>query len=549
MNSLLFYYYSGSLLLGGFIALISGIIVYLNNKQRFENISWLALSVGTSLWSFGYFSMITTNDHNVALFSNWALHFGAIFIPICYLMFALAVTDTYERYKFFFYSLLPVTAVFLALNTSAFFVRDVFQKFIFNFAPDAGPAYIFFAVYFFAVVFFAIYILAKSMFEKTDPIEKMRLKYILLSSSAGFTGGGGVFFLTFNVNFPPYFLLLFTFYPVIITIAILRYKLFSLKILTTELLVFVFWSILLLQVLFANGMSYQMVSVVVLVVSIIFGVLLIRSVTKEVKLKEHLLELAVEVSRANQRLRRSEEQKSEFISIASHQLRTPLTVIKGYASMVMEGSFGKLEGEVPAAVSKLFQATQKVVGLVDDLLTLSRIERGKNAFTFTPVNIHEVATEVVNEMQAMAEEAGLTLTLSLDSVDGGHMVEGDREKLKQVLRNLVNNAFRFTRAGFVRVGLSCDDYARRLRISVSDTGIGIAEDKLSKIFDSFTTAVPQKKGEEAMHGSNLGLYLVKEIIKAHQGSVHAESAGVGQGSTIIVELPFKGDESQVTSSI
>jgi signal transduction histidine kinase len=332
-----------------------------------------------------------------------------------------------------------------------------------------------------------------------------------------------------------------------IAYAILKYRLFDIKLILVELAVLLLNLFLFINIFLSQRGDILILNAAIFVAVLIFSVLLLRRIYGDIRDRERIQELVKEVVVANERLRRSEEQKSEFISIASHQLRTPLTVIKGYASMMLEGSFGRLGSEVHSAVGKLFQATQIIVSLVEDILTLSRIERGKNVLTFASVNIYEVVTEVVNEMNGAAKEAGLALTL--DSTDRGLLIQGDRNKLKQVLRHLVSNALQFTHAGFVRVHLSYDEGTQCSRIVVSDTGMGIAGEKLDSLFDHFSTITPHPKGTRSTGSSSFGLYLVKEIVKAHHGKVWAESAGIGQGATFIVEIPFQGNKTLGAESI
>ncbi len=534
-----FDYYSLSLFVGGFVAIISGAIVYINNRHGFTNLAWFLLTISTAIWSFGYFLMINAPTYNIAFLSNWILHYSAIFIPIFYLLFVLAITGYYERYKKILFLSVVFLVIFLILNSTSLLVRDVLPKFIFHYAPDAGPFYIYFTLYFFALVLFSLIVLILKI-RSVDVTEAQRLKYILFSSSAGFIGGGSVFFLTFNINLPPYPLIFFTFYPIIIAYAILRHNLFNVKIIATELFIFILWIIILIRVFLSQSPLEKGINVTLLALIIIFGTLLIKGVTKEVRTRERIEGLVKDLAKANEHLREMEQQKSEFVSIASHQLRTPLTAIKGYASMILEGSFGALNEQARDAVEKLFKSSQRLVGLVEDFLTVSRIERGKMQFDFISVDLKELIGGVVRDLELDAKDKGPALTFQIEN-GSLYVVRGDALKLKQVFTNIVDNAIKFTNHGFIRVLLSRNDETKKMRIAVSDTGAGMDFNTILHLFKRFDEEMTSDRGRNVgMSPGGLGLYVSHQIIKAHGGTIWAQSEGLGKGSTFFVELPESG---------
>jgi len=534
-----FDYYSLSLFVGGFVAIVSGVIVYINNRHSFTNLAWFLLTISTAIWSFGYFLMINAPTYNIAFLSNWILHYSAIFIPIFYLLFVLAITGYYERYKKILFLSVVFLVIFLILNSTSLLVRDVLPKFIFHYAPDAGPFYIYFTLYFFALVLFSLIVLILKI-RSVDVTEAQRLKYILFSSSAGFIGGGSVFFLTFNINLPPYPLIFFTFYPIIIAYAILRHNLFNVKIIATELFIFILWIIILIRVFLSQSPLEKGINVTLLALIIIFGTLLIKGVTKEVRTRERIEGLVKDLAKANEHLREMEQQKSEFVSIASHQLRTPLTAIKGYASMILEGSFGALNEQARDAVEKLFKSSQRLVGLVEDFLTVSRIERGKMQFDFISVDLKELIGGVVRDLELDAKDKGPALTFQIEN-GSLYVVRGDALKLKQVFTNIVDNAIKFTNHGFIRVLLSRNDETKKMRIAVSDTGAGMDFNTILHLFKRFDEEMTSDRGRNVgMSPGGLGLYVSHQIIKAHGGTIWAQSEGLGKGSTFFVELPESG---------
>ncbi|MBI2053818.1 MAG: GAF domain-containing protein, partial [Candidatus Staskawiczbacteria bacterium] len=216
-------YFNISLLIGSLVALGSGIFAYFRNKERLVNRAWLRLNMASAVWGFGYFLMITTSAKNIAWYSNWILHIAAIFIPVLYMHFVLALINKKGEYKWTLRMSYFLAFIFFIVNPTKLFVQDLKSKYIFDYVCDAGPLYIYFTVYFFGWAILSSYILYRNFREKTGIIAS-QLKYVFFSSAVGFIGGGSVFLLTFNIPFPPYPIILYTFYPLVITYSIVKYR-------------------------------------------------------------------------------------------------------------------------------------------------------------------------------------------------------------------------------------------------------------------------------------------------------------------------------------
>ena len=543
------HYYTLSLFLGGFIALLSGLVVYLSDRKKLENIAWLALNITTAIWSFGYFSMISSNTQHVGMISNWVLHGGAIFIPVFYFLFTIAITGNYERYKYIFALSSFIALGFLVLNTSELFISSVFPKYIFSNAPDAGPLYIYFTIYFFFFVLLSLVILGKQIIKTEDWANKTKLRYVFYSSLFGFAGGGSVFLLTFNIPIPPYPIILFSLFPIVIAIAVVKHHLFGLKVVVTELLTFILWIVILARTLISSTAEDVLINGGLLVASVILGIFLIRSVLKDVEARELIQGLAKklegansELEGANEKLKKLDRQKSEFVSIASHQLRSPLTVIKGYLSMFIEGepALGNVkEGSITPkgaeVINTMFQSTNRLAHIIEDFLNVSRIEQGRMKYEMSDFDIRQMTMEVVNEFNASVEQKGLTIAFSDKTSSESYMVSADPGKIRQVIGNVIDNSIKYTPQGGITVYI--ERLRESIRISVRDTGIGISAENLKNLFQKFSRAA--NAGKVNVTGSGLGLFVAVEIMKAHNGKLYAESEGEGKGSTFVIELPLK----------
>ncbi len=223
--------------------------------------------------------------------------------------------------------------------------------------------------------------------------------------------------------------------------------------------------------------------------------------------------------------------KSDFFSSMSHELRTPLTSIKEGINLLREGAGGAIPERQKRLLAILSEESKRLIDLVNSLLDLSKMEAGMMTYTFEPGTIAPLVERATTEMTPLIEARKITLTTKVDGKLP--VIKIDREKILQVLRNLVGNAVKFTpEGGQVRVVARLVN--RGVEVSVSDTGSGIKRENLTTIFEKFHQA-PFKQSNH-IKGTGLGLAIVKHVITAHGGNVWAESEP-GQGSSFIFVLP------------
>jgi signal transduction histidine kinase len=251
-----------------------------------------------------------------------------------------------------------------------------------------------------------------------------------------------------------------------------------------------------------------------------------------VKLKQEVDRATADLKQANTKLKRLDVAKSEFISIASHQLRTPLTVIKGYISMILEGSFGKISKTQKESLEKVYESSERLIQLIENLLNISRIESGRLQYSFMPLDLEKLVANVVEELESVAKKKGLRFTYKKPKT-ALPTLKLDEEKLRQVIMNLIDNSIKYTKQGSVTVSLYQKD--NRVIFSVKDTGIGIDEEGKDNLFKKFSRGT----GTSLIHteGTGLGLYVAKQIVEGHGGDIWVESPGEGKGSEFLVSLP------------
>jgi signal transduction histidine kinase len=228
-----------------------------------------------------------------------------------------------------------------------------------------------------------------------------------------------------------------------------------------------------------------------------------------------------------------ERLKSTFVAIVSHELRTPLNAILGYAEMFKESVYGPVNDKQLNMAERIMKNTQRLLGLINDLLDQAQMEAGRLTIQMAPVHPTELLENLHGVMDHLAQEKGLKLTSEIDDYLP-EVLNGDGARLHQILVNLVNNGVKFTDQGTIHVRLFCP-YDNKWGLEVSDTGSGIPEDELPYIFDTFHQV---ESGANRIHGGfGLGLSIVKQLVTLMSGEIKVKSK-VDVGTTFTITLPL-----------
>jgi PAS domain S-box-containing protein len=235
--------------------------------------------------------------------------------------------------------------------------------------------------------------------------------------------------------------------------------------------------------------------------------------------------------------KQSEEEKNNFISTASHEMRTPVAVIEGYLGMLLNPKLATIDERARGYVEKAHENSQHLGDLFQDLLDTTKLDDGRMEQNLEPVNAVEFAQEVVESLQAKAASKNLQLSLAMGGQGAAAVmpifyVMADKNHLLEVVDNVVDNAIKYTETGGVEV--SVDGDANRVRFMIRDSGIGIAPEDVPHLFQKFYRV--NNSDTREIGGTGLGLYIVRKMVEAMNGRVWVESA-LGQGSTFYVELP------------
>lgn len=253
---------------------------------------------------------------------------------------------------------------------------------------------------------------------------------------------------------------------------------------------------------------------------------------ENVRLFQEIQEKNRQLEVANERLMDLDRLKSDFVANVSHELRTPLTAIKGAVDLILREVAGPLNEKQIHYLTRVKSNTHRLAGLINDVLDLSKIEEGKIELQAGPVSLVGLVQEVVETLKPIAAEKNLLIQVAIP--ESSLMVWADRDKVMQVLMNLIGNAIKFTEdRGRVTVSAAVDG-SEWIRVSVRDTGQGIPTEELRKIFDKFYQV--SAEGKEKPKGTGLGLAIAKTLIELHGGKIWVES-DLNRGSTFCFTLP------------
>lgn len=295
--------------------------------------------------------------------------------------------------------------------------------------------------------------------------------------------------------------------------------------------------ILFVEALTAQTLFAASITTLILVLFAGTGVSLIRTVREEIRAREDMEHLLEDLAQAHESLEALDKKKSEFISVASHHLRDPLTVIKGYSSMLLENSFGELHSSLREAVGRIFRSSERLIAIVDDFLDTARIESGDMPYEWSLVDVRAMLEDLVAEFRPIADHADVRIAFASSGNDP-LIARADAGKIRQMFSNLVDNAITYNvKRGSVSVAV------RRIPggngdvilATFTDTGIGIRAEDLDRIFEKFGRGEGVSK--VYTEGSGLGLYVAREILRRHGGRIWGESQGLGKGATFYVEIP------------
>lgn len=483
-------------------------------------------------WALAILCFRTVTDTAAALLLIKLSYVSALLLAFCFYRFALL-----------FPRIAPISAarrlseyLVVAAVTAALLVPGVLAEGIrvYSWGKEVAlePA----AWSVFAVVFLFFFVSGQVRLLRNVPLARgvERTQLIIIAWTVAVIG---LFGIVFNLLLPSPFLEnfryiwtgpLFTFiFAVVITYAIFRYKLFNPQAAVSELLVLALVLVLLVDAMLAASVGERWLDGSLLAAASIVGALLIGSINRDIRQRE-----IIEAQRDS--IEQASAEKSEFMSFASHEIRNPVTAIRGYASLMLEGNIGSLSPPALETVNKIAELSEEVLQLISQYLAKSKAELGQITYEPTIFDFSTTALEIADAARAAAQQKGLVLNVNIDgSVPLPVRADKIKIKIKEAIGNIIDNAVKYTPVGSVTVAL--DRHGDTARLVVKDTGIGIPPEVLPHLFAKFSRADAHHAN---IQGSGIGLYLAKTFIETHGGTIRVESTGEGKGSTFVIELPL-----------
>lgn len=426
-------------------------------------------------------------------------------------------------------------------------------------------------------------------YRSSDDVQKMQLRYIffglgLFTLLATFFGG----ILPLIINSQEYYrignyssvlFLAFTAY------AITEYHLFNIKVIVTELAVAALSLILFIQIFVSRAILEGGIKGLIWIGATYGGYLLIQSVIREIKFREELQVMTEQLAHANVHLKELDQMKTEFVSLASHELLTPVSAIEGYLSMLLDEHMAKVEDpKAQKYLSNVYSSAKRLARLIADMLNISRIEEGRLLVEKKDIDLSELIKQVIDEIKFKSDEKKQKIVFEtpLDGARGkpdGWKSYGDPDKVKEVIINLIGNSIKYSKTpGTIHIRIekiptawvaekwqkieedikqrplddqeaihsAVDEHFRnfvgnqQLMISVKDQGIGIPKEELSRLFKKFHRVGDYTTAES--QGTGLGLYISRALVELHHGRIWADSEGPSKGSTFTFTLPDISDK-------
>ena len=519
--------------------LILAFAVFFNNRDSITNQAFLFFAIITVLWGW-------------VNYSNYQVHVPYLAFWLTKLTLFFAVWHVYGIFQFFYvfpnekvafsrlykFFILPITVITSLVVLTPFALVEVTQ-----WSEDGrilqiinGPGMALFALVIFSFIISATTLLIKKFLSSK---KNKKIQFILIFIGTVLTF---ILLLSFNFILPAFFAIprfipygMVFIFPFILftTYAIIRHGFLNLKVISTELLVFGLSTAIIFEIVISDSLITILYKISLFLLVLGVGILLIRSVRSEVQQREKVTKLAKSLENANVKLQELDQLKTEFLSIATHQLRTPLSIIKGYTSLMQDGAYGKMPKKAFPILDNIDVSNERLIKLVDEFLNVSRIEQGRTQYRFVDTPIKELAEGVVTELKQRALPKHITLDLAIGK--GVKNADMDEDKIRHGLYNFVDNAIKYSPEK-TSVHISIEEKDGGVAFHVMDEGVGMDEKDLKNLFQKFYRSEHVLRD---FQGTGLGLFVVKQFTEAHHGKVWAKSKGIGKGSEFGMWIPVK----------
>lgn len=526
--------YSVLPLASSIVVFLLGFFIWLKKPKEWLYILFFLYNFTITIWLFGTFMLFNVVTDAEKIYWDRFIYIGVVFIPIFLYHFGLLYCNRLKGQRWILAIGYLLAFIFLPLSQlSNQFVSGLYT-YPWGVHTVAQTFHHYFLVFFF---FYFIYFFINLWrhYRESVGTHKVQVKYILIGYGILDVIGPLAFLPAYGIPIYPVVFLSAIPFAGFLAYAIVRHHALNVRIITAEILVAIINLFVWGAILFFNltGDKNKVLLLVLAILIFVFSLVLMKSVRKEIKQREDEA-LVSALEETNRRLRELDHQKIEFLNIAAHHLRTPVSIIRNYVAMMKDGDFGAVPENLREVLDHIYQSNQWLVRLSDEIINIAHLESGQTKFHLAQGDLCAVVNNIVGELKSKAEQKGLRLTAI--EMGEGLSAHFDEEKIKFVLLNYIENAIKYTLGGEITVRAEKD--GEGVSVVVKDTGIGFAKADQQDFFQKF------KRGENARElevntSTGLGLYIVRKFVEGHHGRIWAKSDGVGKGSEFGFWIPLK----------
>ncbi len=520
------------------LAVLLGLIVLWGKRTSPIHQLFFLVAFDTGFWSFSSTMADVVRDTASAMTWTKMAIVGPFFLSAAFLCLSYYFSEKKETLskKKAFVIFLPSIVALALTPTSLNVVSVTLQPWGTDFVP--GPLYTVLLAHLLLYFMLAGRRLYRAYRKSADPIARKQILFLMAGIILVVASGvitnlilPTVFDYTRASVIGPAATLFF----VILTMyAIVRHGLLNLKIIATEIFAGIFVFINFIQLFNSATTAEFATNVTVFVCTTLAAILLIRSVFDEVRRREEIQTLAAQLESANAHLKEMDSLKNEFISIASHQLRTPITVIKGYLALMLEGAYGPLSDSLHEKVVNMNLMNERLVQMINNMLNVSRIEKNRIEYTCAVIDLYPVIGQAVEEMAAKASMKGIGLRIE-GATFGPVEAYVDMEKTIEILSNLIDNSIKYSSKGTISISATLFVRKKCVVVTVADEGYGMNKEDLQKVFTKFYRS--SDPAIVSQGGTGLGLYVCAMFVRGMGGDIWVEKSAPGKGTSISFALP------------
>ena len=517
-----------------------GIIILARDKKSATGILFFLFALTNAVTSISnYLSLNSPNDQSTLFWIRMVM-FCAAFMGLFFYLFASTFPSrSILIKKFWFYLLI----IFALIDSIIAISPWLFTKVTINdlqIQPAPGPGMLPYMLIFISMIIGGIILLIKNYLRSKG---NLRTQYKFLFSGLALTF---IFIIAINLILVNVYKIssfqfmagLFTLiYVATIAYAIVKHNLFNIRVIVTEIAVAIINIILITQIFSSRTVLEGLLRSLFFVLVFYGSYILVNSVHREIKQREEIQKLADDLKVANEHLKDLDKLKDDFLSMAAHELNTPLAAITGYLSMILEENIG---GEVNPKIKKylenMFTSSKRLTLLIKDMLNVSRIESGRIHLIYADTPIESVIEQAIAEIGSKAKERNQSLIYHKPKVKMPH-TWFDASRVTEVLINIIGNAIKYTDTdGKIEVFVKNDE--KFITVSIKDNGRGIPKDKIDTVFEKFSQVDILK---DEIKGTGLGMYISKKFIELMGGKIWFDSVE-SKGSIFYFTLPILKDK-------